>query len=327
MLVRHLSYFSVLAREQHFARAAEICNVAQPTLSAGIRTLEKSLGAQLVVRGRTFMGLTPEGKRVLEWARQILLNYDGLLQDLSGLGEGLTGTLRLGVLPPAMPCISMLTRRLLQFNPGLSVDVREMTSAAMQKDLDDFEIDAGFTYLDSEPMLRVRRLPFYVERFAFATRRTAKYGERGSVTWREAAEEPLCLLSEDMQNRRIINSVFHSLGLEPSPSITTNSFLAVQSHLRSGEWSSIIPHTFAYLFGDSDEIVIIPLVEPVRLESVGLVVPDRETESPITKALWAASDGGHTARAWTEQLFDSLPLSRGKKFQFDRERALARGSS
>lgn len=327
MLVRHLSYFSVLAREQHFARAAEICNVAQPTLSAGIRTLEKSLGAQLVVRGRTFMGLTPEGKRVLEWARQILQNYDGLLQDLSGLGEGLTGTLRLGVLPPAMPCISMLTRRLLQFNPGLSVDVREMTSAAMQRDIDDFEIDAGFTYLDSEPMLRVRRLPFYVERFAFATRRTAKYGDRTSVTWREAAGEPLCLLSDDMQNRRIMDRVFHSLGLDPKPQIITNSFLAVQSHLRNSEWSSILPHTFAYLLGDSDEIVVIPLVEPIRMETVGLVVPDRETQSPMVKALWAASDGGHTANLWTDQLFDSLPLSRGKKFQFDRERALARGSS
>jgi DNA-binding transcriptional LysR family regulator len=119
--------------------------------------------------------------------------------------------------------------------------------------------------------------------------------------------------------------VFHSLGCRVAPSITTNSFLAVHSHLRLGDWSSIIPHTFAYLFGDSDEIVVIPLVDPIRLETVGLVVPDRETDSPVVKAVWACAVSEKLAGAWTDQLFDSLPLSRGKKFQFDPDGAKARG--
>ena len=57
MLVRQLSYFAALAREGHFARAAEACNIAQPTLSAAIRKLEEDLRAQLVVRGKRFVGL------------------------------------------------------------------------------------------------------------------------------------------------------------------------------------------------------------------------------------------------------------------------------
>jgi Bacterial regulatory helix-turn-helix protein, lysR family len=67
MLVRHLSYFVTLARERHFARAAEACNVAQPTLSAAIRKLEEDLEARLVIRSHHFVGLTPEGERVLAW--------------------------------------------------------------------------------------------------------------------------------------------------------------------------------------------------------------------------------------------------------------------
>ena len=59
MLVRHLSYFVTLARERHFARAAELCHVAQPTLSAAIRTLEEDLGVRLVRRNHRFVGLTP----------------------------------------------------------------------------------------------------------------------------------------------------------------------------------------------------------------------------------------------------------------------------
>ncbi|WP_419951283.1 LysR family transcriptional regulator [Methylobacterium sp.] len=61
MLVRHLSFFVTLAREQHFARAAEACNVTQSTLSAAIRKLEEDLQVALVVRNQRFIGLTVEG--------------------------------------------------------------------------------------------------------------------------------------------------------------------------------------------------------------------------------------------------------------------------
>lgn len=67
MLVRYLSYFVTLARERHFARAAEVCHIAQPTLSAAIRKLEEDLGTPLVERSHRFVGLTPEGEKLLVW--------------------------------------------------------------------------------------------------------------------------------------------------------------------------------------------------------------------------------------------------------------------
>jgi len=91
MLVRHLSYFVTLARERHFARAAEICNIAQPTLSAAIRKLEEDLGVHLVLRSQRFAGLTPEGEKLLVWGRQILTDYNSLRDELTGLRHGLTG--------------------------------------------------------------------------------------------------------------------------------------------------------------------------------------------------------------------------------------------
>src|SRR5271154_3972589 len=112
MLVRHLSYFVTLARERHFARAAVLCNVAQPTLSAAIRKLEEDLGGvRLVLRDHRFVGLTAEGEKVLAWGRQILTDYNSLRDDLTGLQRGLTGILRLGVVPAAMPVISFLSAR------------------------------------------------------------------------------------------------------------------------------------------------------------------------------------------------------------------------
>ena len=105
MLVRHLSYFVTLAGEKHFARAAARCNITQPTLSAAIRKLEQDLEVRLVGRGHRFTGLTAEGEKLLVWARQILRDYDSLREDLDG-GSGLTGTLRLGVIPAAMPSVA-----------------------------------------------------------------------------------------------------------------------------------------------------------------------------------------------------------------------------
>lgn len=288
MLLRHLSYFVTLARERHFARAADACHVAQPTLSAAIRKLEEDLGTRLVVRGHRFVGLTSEGERVLAWGRQILTDYDNLRDDLSSLRRGMVGTLRIGCIPAAMPSIAFLTVGFCKDHPAADVDVRSLTSRAIQAALDAFEIDAGVTYLENEPLEHVRRIPLYTERYVFVTGRGHALAARKTVTWAEAADETLCLLSEDMQNRRILNNLAASIGIALTPTVTANSFLALFSHLRQGGWSSIMPHTFSYLLGDARELVAIELVEPVHTQAVGLVLSNRDPPAPMASALLAS---------------------------------------
>ena len=69
-MIDKLEFILALAREQHFGRAAETCGVTQPTLSAGVKQLEEQMGVLLVNRGSRFQGFTPEGERVLDWARR-----------------------------------------------------------------------------------------------------------------------------------------------------------------------------------------------------------------------------------------------------------------
>ena len=71
-MIDKLEFLLALAQEQHFGRAAEACGVSQPTLSAGIKQLEDTLGVLLVQRGSRFHSFTPEGERVLDWARRIV---------------------------------------------------------------------------------------------------------------------------------------------------------------------------------------------------------------------------------------------------------------
>src|ERR1700683_1216394 len=98
MIVRYLEYLAALARERHFARAASVCNVTQPTLSAGIKQLEEQLGVLIVERRQRFVGFTAEGERVLTWAHRVLAGYSSLEQELSELREGLEGRICLGVI-------------------------------------------------------------------------------------------------------------------------------------------------------------------------------------------------------------------------------------
>ena len=82
MFIRQLYYLTALSKEKHFARAAEVCHVSQPTLSAGIQRLEEELGVAIVKRAQRFEGFTAEGERVLAWAQHIQANWDGLKQDV-----------------------------------------------------------------------------------------------------------------------------------------------------------------------------------------------------------------------------------------------------
>lgn len=169
MLIRHLRYFVRLAEERHFGRAAEACRVAPPTLSQAVRKLEEDLGMTLILRGHSFIGLTPEGEKALRWGRQILADYDSLHEDLAGRKQGgLTGVLRLRAAPAAMPSVALLSERFERRHPLAEIEARSMSSRRIQRALENFEIDGGLTYLDNEPLERVRRIRLYEERYVFA---------------------------------------------------------------------------------------------------------------------------------------------------------------
>lgn len=287
--MRHLAYFVTLAREQHFARAADASNITQPTLSIAIRKLEEDLGVPLVERGHRYVGLTGEGEKLLLWARKILADYDGLRDELAGKAQGLVVELRLGVIPAAIPATAFITAPFCAANPAATVAIRSTTSRAIAEGLDGFELDGGITYLENEPLDHVKAIPLYTECYKFVVSSRHRFAGRSAVSWFEAAGERLCLLSQDMQNRRIIDRLTTSLSLAVHPIVSSNSFLAVCAHLRQGEWASIVPHSFFHMVGHQPGLVAIDLVDPVHRELVGLVVPDREPRSPMASALVAAA--------------------------------------
>lgn len=285
VLIRQLEYLVALSREGHFRRAAAACDVSQPALSAGIRKLEDDVGFPIVRRGQRYEGLTPEGERVLDWGKKILADVDGFRGTIDAMREGLTGRLRIGAIPTALGSVAYLTRPLCRAQPGITVEALSLTSRQIERGLHDFELELGLTYLDSEPLEGVRTLPLYRERYVLLTPVQGPLGQKASVGWAEAAAMPLCLLTEDMQNRRIVNALFAEAGVEPRPTIETNSVSTLYSHVRDGTWSSVVAQPWLQVFGVPEGLRAIPLVAPEATRGIGLVWLDRDPEPLLAVAM------------------------------------------
>jgi DNA-binding transcriptional LysR family regulator len=284
-LIDKLEFLLALARERHFGRAAETCGVTQPTLSAGVKQLEEQMGVLLVNRGSRFRGFTPEGEKVLDWARRIVGDERAMRAEITALRHGLTGRLRIAAIPTALAMIASLTTPFRQRHPNVQFTVLSRTSIEVLEQLENLEIDAGVTYLDNEPLGRVTAVPLYRERYRLLTSADAPLGDRASVTWSEVARVPLCLLTPNMQNRRIIDGLLRGAGGSPQPTLESNSMIVLFAHVRTGRWASVMPSKLAETLGLTDTIRAIPIVEPEAVHTIGLVVPAREPMTPLNAAL------------------------------------------
>jgi DNA-binding transcriptional LysR family regulator len=285
VLLRQLEYLTALAQERHFARAAEVCHVSQPSLSAGIRKLEIDLKVAIVRRGRRFEGFTPEGERVVMWARRILAERDALRDDLSAMRSGLSGVLRIGAIPTALTAVSLLTTPFCDQHRLARVSLESLSSREIVHRLAEFDLDVGMTYMDGEALGSVLTVPLYRERYLLLTPMDSEFADRESVGWAEVAGTPLCLLSPTMQNRRILDRNFADAGVAVTPSIETDTVSALYAHVATHRWSSVIAHAWLYLFGVPEGMRVVPLQPPRRSHQVGLVLADRDPGLILARAL------------------------------------------
>jgi DNA-binding transcriptional LysR family regulator len=245
------------------------------------------MGVLLVSRGSRFHGLTPEGERVLDWARRIVGDTRNMRQEINSLRHGLTGRLRLAAIPTALAMVAALTTPFRERHPNVQFTVWSRTSADVLALLENLEIDAGLTYLDNEPLGRVNTVPLYRESYRLLTSADAPLGNRESVTWAELANVPLCLLTPDMQNRRIIDRLLKTAGADSRPMLESDSMILLFAHVRTGRWASVMPAKLAETLGLTETIRAIPITEPDEVHTIGLVIPEREPMTPLTAALVA----------------------------------------
>jgi DNA-binding transcriptional LysR family regulator len=288
MFIRQLEYLVTLAREKHFAKAADVCHVSQPALSSAIRGLEKELGVMIVQRGRRFMGLTLEGERVLAWAQQTLASLSHMREDASTAKSAMTGTLRIGAIPTTMAVVAFLTQPCFSAYPNIRYTLSSLTADTIVNQLDHFELDLGFTYLDDKVIEGFEKLHLYDERYVLLADR--KVALDSSLTWEQAARLPLCLLTGKMRNRQVIEAAFRRAGVQPTVILETDSLFSLYAHVSESGLFSIVPHSLLNFFDLKNRVQARPVV-PQLTRAIGLIARNQPSLAPITGAVWEIARG------------------------------------
>jgi DNA-binding transcriptional LysR family regulator len=305
MLFRQLEYFVAVAGERHFARAAQSCYVSQPALSASIAKLERELNVTLINRGRNYEGLTPEGERLVVWAKRILAEQEAFKAEVAAVQSGITGTLRLGTEPTASTTLALPVAAFCAAHPLAKVHVdSRLSTSELRRQLLEFELDAAIAHFGAEDRDSLQVVPLYEERYIVLASGDQLLPPGNTMRWADAAQLPLALLTPGKRIRQVIDDAFAQSGVEAHPQVETDSVASLYAHVGVGGWASIVPHTW---------LRAMPVVGSTR--AVRLVDP--EVRARVSVAIHGATPGSVVARAFVtaakgtmlDEFFDAAPPS------------------
>lgn len=200
MELRHLRYFVAVAEELNFRRAAERLRLAQPALSAQIKSLEAELEVRLFERTTRSVLLTPTGLVFLKEARGILGAANHAEQLVRKVKHGLAGTLRFGVITPAMGAsLANTLRHFHQKFPGVQLSLSALTSMEQLRRLRAEELDVGLLRAPATyPELDFR----FVEQSSqvLATPAGHRLATKRRLEWKDFDGEALVMIHPDQQH-------------------------------------------------------------------------------------------------------------------------------
>jgi DNA-binding transcriptional LysR family regulator len=302
VIVRKLEYLVALAKERHFARAASVCHVSQPTLSAGIQQLETELGVQIVRRGRKFQGFTEAGEMVLAWAQRATTDAARLKEKLTERQGSFTGTLRIGVLGSTIPLMKTFTLPFQQRYPKVNLRVMIQSAFDIQQAVEECSIDVGVTYLDKKSRFYGRSQVLYAEEYELLIRRGTRFSGQATVPWQVIRELPLCLLMPESRIFGAEESEILNEALTKTPHIVTSAIWMVMDHVRSGKWASVLPRPVRIMIADDNELEAIPLPKTGDPPSVGIVLPRTEPRSPQAEAFFEIATSNDSLKSLAKSL-------------------------
>jgi DNA-binding transcriptional LysR family regulator len=283
MFMRQLTYLIALDKNRHFGRAAESCHVSQPALSTGISELERELGITIIKRNRSFRGITPEGERVIAWARQMLDSLEGLRQEAELVRSIPGGHLTIGVVPSAIHPVTLLSAEYRQLISGLTLDIQSLSTQEILQRLKEQELHLGLAYDDVVTDDTYDVIPLFTERYVLVAGEQALLPRE--LSWADVAALPLCLLSQDMQNRRMLDEAFAQNGAKPGVIVESNAIRILIAEALSGRAFSIMPLSALPPSYAGAGLRIYTII-PEHRADVSMIRLKREKQPPLSDVAW-----------------------------------------
>lgn len=241
MEMHQLRYMVAVARSGNFSRAAELCHVAQPSLSQQIKKLEEELGERLFDRLKRKVKLTTHGEAFLRRAVSILEEVDAAKREASSASDLLHGRITIGVLPTIAPY--MLPSPMAQFSqqyPGVEIIVQENTSSELLTLLRSYEIDfALFSHPIAEEGLIITEL--FSEELLLALPPKHLLTRKREITASDLRDERLIVMKEEHCLGDQVLGFCDRRNVKPKISFRSAQLETVQELVHAGLGISLIP--------------------------------------------------------------------------------------
>ena len=267
MTINQLIYFTTVVKTSSFSKAAKQLYVSQAAISFSIKELEKEFDTSLFIRYNNQIVLTDEGHHLYKIALNLIQNYNNAVEDMKGYLKK-TSTLKIGV-PPMLGSIIVpsLIQEYTQINPTTEIQLVELGSSANQKAIVNRELSCGFTVIykdnidESLDYIKLSTTSLY-----FAINKNNPLAKKESLSISDIKNIPLILMKEDSLQSALIQSEFAKNNLVPNIKIRTNQVYTIKELIKN---SNIGAFVFTQTFkNDSDEIVLVPLKEPLNFDIV-----------------------------------------------------------
>jgi len=250
--IRQLHFFIAVATHLNFTEAAKHLFVTQQTVSQQIADLEHDIGVKLFVRDKRTVSLTSAGHVLLKGANVLIDKTDELIEQTRKAATGITGTLKIGLIPSAVK--AFLPRTITGFRqkyPSIDLDLKQYTMGPMHEALEHGDLDIGFTMsFDLRNTSVITWKILYHDVLAVVMHKDHTLA-RTNLDFSALANEPFVMLARDQSPRfaDLVTRICMKRYFIPNVTNTPNLMETVLMLVENGIGISIVPrHAQNYVF-------------------------------------------------------------------------------
>lgn len=272
MTLQQMEYIVAVYRVRHFAKAAEMCGVTQPTLSAMIQKLEKELGVKIFERSSQQVTPTAIGKLVVEQAWKVISRANKIKDIIAEKEHSLSGTFKIGILPTIAPyLLPRFFTKLEKQNPDIDFHIIEMKTAEIKKALTRGEIDAAIAVRLDELEIYEQTSIYYEQFIAYVAKNDPLFNHENIKT-SDLSNEFLWLLDEGHCFRdQLVKFCNLKSATESKSKYSLGSIETFMRMVESGQGVTFIPELALSQLSESQKELVRPFALPIPIRDVVLL--------------------------------------------------------
>lgn len=270
MNIRDLEYLIALADHKHFRKAADACNVSQPTLSGQIRKLEDELGSVLLERTSRKVLFTQAGLILVEQAKVVLKEVKILKEMASNQSKEMSGPLHIGIIPTLGPYLSPIILPYLTSRfPELELYIYELQTNTLIEQLESGQLDCGIVALakESEPFIEV---PLFNEEMLLAVSKQHEWAEQRAIETRQLRDKEMLMLDDGHCLKTQTMDYCLSVGARENKRFKANSVETLRNMVAANTGIALIPE-LATRISQIENIHYIHFNQPHPYRAIGLI--------------------------------------------------------